>query len=42
MFNKIKEVPPSDYMKFKDGRVAYTGVGQFTNGYGLSVVKHAG
>ena len=42
MFDKIKEVPPSDYMKFKDGRAAYTGVGQFTNGYGLSVVRHAG
>ena len=40
MFEHIKEVPPSDYMKFGDGRVAYTGVGKFSNGYGLSVVCH--
>lgn len=41
MFEYIKEVPPSDYMKFKDGRVAYTGVGNFSNGYSLSVVRHS-
>jgi hypothetical protein len=41
MFEHIKEVPPSDYMKFGDGRVAYTGVGQFSNGYGLSVICHS-
>lgn len=40
MFKHIKDVPPSDWMKFNDGRVAYTGVGQFSNGYGLSIVSH--
>jgi len=41
MFENIKEGPPS-LMKFKDGRATYTGVGNFSNGFSLSVVRHSG